>query len=223
MRKCNNLFSSVIWGGVCILLVGLFPVGVFGMVVEDSSRIILLFQWFQKGFWLKQKTWYILLATPYCFPWQLLQCLEVGLSFSLCLLREPLKMISSLQLNHIRALPMLLLPWFRPSLLPPVAFMHWALLLITNSHLMAACQVASYRLNLCCSLGPGSSATVGDWRFYLTWFCLTFDSLITSPWPGGIVKIRLWLIDTFLSMGLSLAPPPPKVGKVWNAFSVCFF
>lgn len=35
--------------GFSIPLVGLFPVGFFGMVVEDSSRIILLFQWFQKG------------------------------------------------------------------------------------------------------------------------------------------------------------------------------
>lgn len=63
-------------------------------------------------------------------------------------------------------------PWFCPSLLPPVAFMLWALLLITNSHLMAASQFASYRLNLCCSLEPRSSATGRDWM--CTLLCLTW-------------------------------------------------
>lgn len=112
-------------------------------------------------------------------------------------------------------------PWFCPSLLPPVAFMLWALLLITNSHLMAASQFASYRLNLCCSLEPRSSATGRDWM--CTLLCLTFDTWRTPPWPAAVVKISLWLIYTFLSTRLSLAPPPPKVGKVWNTFSVCFF
>lgn len=161
--------------GFCILLVGLFSVGFFGMVVEGSSRIILFFQLFQKGLWLKHKTQYILPATPCPFPWQLSQCLGVGLSFSLCLLRKPLKMISSPQLNHFFFFfASAGVPWFCPwhSLLSPVAFMHWALLLITNSHLMAASQFASYRLNLCCSLGSGSSATGGDWRCTLVLFDL---------------------------------------------------
>lgn len=131
-EKCNCLFISVIQGGVLpssgwFVFCGIF----FGMVIEDSSRIILLFQWFQKDLWLKHKAWYILPATPYHFSWQLSQCLGVRLSFSLCLLGKPLKMI--------------------------------------------------------------------------------------------VVKIGLWLIYTFHSTRLRLAPPPTKVGKVWNTCSVCFF
>lgn len=56
--------------GFCILLVGLFPVEFFWHGSSDSSRIILLFQWFQKGLRWKHKTWCILPATPYQFPWQ---------------------------------------------------------------------------------------------------------------------------------------------------------
>lgn len=114
------------WGFAAFWLV-CFLWDFFGMVVEDSSRIILLFQWFQKGLWLKHKAWYILPATPYHFSWQLSQCLGVRLSFSLCLLGKPLKMISPPQLNHIRALPMLVYLGFVPvsSLLLPSCSGHF--------------------------------------------------------------------------------------------------
>lgn len=161
--------------GFCILLVGLFSVGFFGMVVEGSSRIILFFQSFQKGLWLKHKTQYILPATPSL-------SLATFTVFGSRVEFFPLplkKTIEDDQLTPIKPLFFFFfasagVPWFCPwhSLLSPVAFRHWALLLITNSHLMAASQFASYRLNLCCSLGSGSSATGGDWRCTLILFDL---------------------------------------------------
>lgn len=86
-------------------------------------------------------------------------------------------------------------PWFCPSLLPPVAFMHWALLLITNSHLMAARQVASCRLNLCCSLGVGSSATGGDQRRILVLFDLRFinNSSLASWYSENQPMVNIYL------------------------------
>lgn len=161
MRKCNDLCTSVLWGGVLHSSGCFVSCGFFGMVVQDSSRLILLFQWFQKGLQLKHKTWCILPATPYPFPWQLSRCL--GEFFPL-----PLKQtIEDDQLTPIKprkGFASAGVPWFCPSLLLPVAFMHWALQLITNSHLLSASQSASCRLNLCCSLRPGSSATGEGWR-----------------------------------------------------------
>lgn len=193
--------------GFSIPLVGLFPVGFFGMVVEDSSRIILLFQWFQKGLWRKHKTWCILPAAPYQFPWQLSQCLGAGLSFSLCLLRKPLKMISLPQLNHIRALPVLVYLGFVPA----------------SSLLLPSCCTGHF-INHKFPLDSSKSVWVLQVKLVLFFGTRIFSHrwglecalVLLDLWYTKNSSLASWcsenqpMVNIDLPMRLSLPPAPPK-------------
>lgn len=109
--------------------------------------------------------------------------LGVLLSSSPCLWRKPLKMMSSLcEYRWTSDYPM-------NSLFLPVAFKDEALPLICLDVSKTIC--ACYRLNLCCSLGPGSSIAGGTRA--VPYFYLTFDTW-TLSWSAGGVKICIQLM-----------------------------
>lgn len=126
---------------------------------------------------------YILPATSFPFHWQHWQCFGSLVKFFSCLRRKLLKVISSLcEYRWTFGYPM-------NSLFLPAIFKDQALPLIPLDVSKTVC--ACYRLNQCCSLGPGSSAAGGTGA--VPCFYLTFDTWILS-WSAGGVKICIQLM-----------------------------